>query len=234
MDSRKLLLRIYGPQTGDLIDREVELQILKRLAQKSIGPRMLGTFTNGRFEQYFNARTLTAQDIRQPGTSMQIAKRMRELHDGIDLLEEERSAGPSIWQNWDKLVQRCEGIMRWIDQETSKSEQKPMKPLSEAWMRRGFVCGVPWPLFRQTVHRYRTWLSALYGDSAAIARDLIFAHNDVSEFPYGRLVTCQRLIATPDAIWQSPSPGAWGRVTATYTRQRAQTASCHRFRICIG
>jgi len=190
MRSRKLLLRIYGPQTGDLIDREVELQILKRLAQKSIGPRMLGTFTNGRFEQYFNARTLTAQDIRQPGTSLQIAKRMRELHDGIDLLEEEIAAGPSIWQNWDKLVQRCEEIMRWIDQETSKSEQKPMKPLLAAWMKRGFVCGVPWAVFRQTVDRYRKWLSALYGDRAAIARDLVFAHNDVSELPYSRLVTC--------------------------------------------
>ena len=42
----KLLLRIYGPQVEHLIDRESELAILKRLARKRIGPRMLGTFAN--------------------------------------------------------------------------------------------------------------------------------------------------------------------------------------------
>ena len=179
--SRKLLLRIYGPQVEHLIDREVELQILKRLARKSIGPRMLGTFTNGRFEQYFNARTLTAQDLRNPETSKQIAKRMRELHDGIDLLEEERSAGPFIWQNWDKWVQRCEEVICWLDQEISTGHQKNMTLPSEAWRKRGLVCGVAWSFFRQTVDRYRRWLGDIYGDPAAIKRDLVFAHNDVSD-----------------------------------------------------
>ena len=177
---RKLLLRIYGPQAEHLIDREVELQILKRLAQKSIGPHLLGTFVNGRFEQYFNARTLTARDLRNPETSRQIAKRMRELHDGIELLDNERATGPFIWQNWDKWVQRCEEVVTWVDREIDRDERKTVTMSLEKWRERGLVCGVSWSLFRKTVDRYRAWLEDLYGGPAAIKRDLVFAHNDVS------------------------------------------------------
>lgn len=69
----KLLLRIYGPQVEHLIDRESELSILRRLAKKSIGPRLLGTFKNGRFEEFLYAHTLTPEDMRIPDTSKQIA-----------------------------------------------------------------------------------------------------------------------------------------------------------------
>ena len=174
-----MLLRIYGRQVEHLIDRETELQILKRLARKRIGPRLLGTFTNGRFEQFFNARTLTASDLRNPETSKQIAKRMRELHDGIELLDEERAAGPFIWQNWDKWVQRCEEIVTWLDEQIREHERT--KPLSspESWKTRGLVCGVAWPFFRQTVKRYRKWLEGQYRDPSRIKKDLVFAHNDV-------------------------------------------------------
>lgn len=163
-----------------MIDRDVELGILKRLAQQNIGPRMLGTFDNGRFEQFFHARTLTAPDLRNPQISKQIAKRMRELHEGIDLLEEERSAGPFIWQNWNKWVQRCEEVTLWLDQQITQGETEKEVSSSESWRKRGLVCGVPWSLFRETVNRYHTWLEKLYGDPAAVQRDLVFAHNDVS------------------------------------------------------
>ncbi|OBT52549.1 hypothetical protein VE04_07752, partial [Pseudogymnoascus sp. 24MN13] len=49
--------------------------------------------------------TLTPKDLRDPETSKQIAKRMRELHDGIELLETERDEGPFVWRNWDKWVE---------------------------------------------------------------------------------------------------------------------------------
>ena len=102
----KLLLRIYGPNVDHLIDREKELAILRRLARKKIGPCLLGTFANGRFEEYLNAAPLTPEDLRCPDTSRQIAKRMRELHDGIELQEQERDDGPFVWQNWDKWLDR--------------------------------------------------------------------------------------------------------------------------------
>ncbi|KAL9609120.1 MAG: hypothetical protein Q9167_006098 [Letrouitia subvulpina] len=182
---RKLLLRIYGPQVEHLIDRQNELQILCRLARKKIGPRLLGTFTNGRFEQFLNAHTLTARDLRIPETSKQIAKRMRELHDGIELLDEERDAGPFIWQNWDNWVERCEEVIMWLDSQLSCRKSKLPNPAVDHWRNRGLVCGVEWPQFRQIVERYRKWLEHQCGGPARIRQKLVFAHNDTQ---YGNLL----------------------------------------------
>ncbi|CAF9928437.1 MAG: hypothetical protein ALECFALPRED_004056 [Alectoria fallacina] len=181
----KLLLRIYGPQVEHLIDRESELQILRRLARKKIGPRLLGTFTNGRFEQFFHAQTLTARDLRIPETSRQIAKRMRELHDGIELLEEEREEGAFIWRNWDKWVDRCEEVISWLDNQILAIKQGSTAPSSGAWKERGLVCGVEWSIFRRTVEKYRNWLFDQNGGPARIRQKLVFAHNDTQ---YGNLL----------------------------------------------
>ncbi|KAJ5388487.1 hypothetical protein N7509_011028 [Penicillium cosmopolitanum] len=173
----KLLLRIYGPQVDHLIDREKELQILRRLGRKNIGPRVLGTFRNGRFEEYFEARPLTAKELRIPDTAKQIAKRMRELHDGIELLEEEREGGPMVFKNWDKWVDRCEKVTTWLDKELD-SPQNQTKATLEPWRLRGYVCGVPWAVFRKAVDNYRIWLLASCGGLSEIKRQLVFAHND--------------------------------------------------------
>jgi len=167
--TRKLLLRVYGPQVEHLIDREAELQILRRLSRQNIGARMLGTFTNGRFEQYFYARTLTPQDLRVPETSDQIAKRMRELHEGIELLDEERTGGPFVWRNWDKWVARCGEILKFVDAQTAPKQ-------------RDLVLGVEWPVFLRVVERYRKWLAARYGGLEHLQEQLVFAHNDVRVF----------------------------------------------------
>ncbi|KAH7071659.1 hypothetical protein FB567DRAFT_573289 [Paraphoma chrysanthemicola] len=181
----KLLLRIYGPQVEHLIDRESELKILQRLARKRIGPRLLGTFTNGRFEEFLHAKALTAKELRQEETSKQIAKRMRELHEGIDLLKEERKAGPFVWQNWDKWVQRCEQVVTWLDQQVKESDQSNIQNPADKWKKRGFVCGVEWPVFRATVEKYRKWLEDQYGGIDKINERLVFAHNDTQ---YGNIL----------------------------------------------
>ncbi|KAL8689840.1 MAG: hypothetical protein Q9218_004572 [Villophora microphyllina] len=180
---RKLLLRIYGPQSEHLIDRDTELQILRRLARQNIGPKMLGTFTNGRFEQFFNARTLTAEDIRRPETSKQIAKRMRELHEGIELLAKERNAGPFVWQNWDKWKGRCEEVISWIDEKMIAGKGDPAGTGLDARKRHGLVCGVEWSVFRKTVEKYRKWLEDQSGGLQGVKDKLVFAHNDVNQIP---------------------------------------------------
>ncbi|KAH3943871.1 hypothetical protein HBH98_073930 [Parastagonospora nodorum] len=181
----KLLLRIYGPQVEHLIDRESELKILQRLARKRIGPRLLGTFTNGRFEEFLHAKALTAKELREVDTSKQIAKRMRELHEGIDLLREEREAGPFVWQNWDKWVQRCEQVVTWLDQQIKDSDPESIRNPADKWKKRGLVCGVEWPVFRATVEKYRKWLEEQYGGIEKINERLVFAHNDTQ---YGNIL----------------------------------------------
>jgi len=177
--SSKLLLRIYGPQVEHLIDREAELQILRRLARKRIGPRLLGTFSNGRFEEYFHARALTPQELRMPDTSKQIAKRMRELHEGIDLLNKERDAGPFVWQSWDKWLPRVEQIVTWLDGQIINGVQGEVQSPSEKWKDRGLVCGVQWPIFKAVVEKYRAWLEEQYGGLSKLNERLVFSHNDV-------------------------------------------------------
>ena len=184
----KLLLRIYGTNVDHLIDREGELAILRRLARKKIGPCLLGTFANGRFEEYLNAKPLTPEDMRNPDTSRQIAKRMRELHDGVDLEDEERDAGPFVWQNWDKWVQRVEQVVSWLDSEVVKLEPGAKPTGQEAWKRRGLTCGVPWKQFRETVEKYRKWLDGQYGGPKHVREQLIFSHNDTQ---YGNILRLQ-------------------------------------------
>lgn len=189
----KLLLRIYGPQVEHLIDRDAELAILRRLAKKRIGPKLLGTFANGRFEEYFHAEPLTPEELRNPDTSRHIAKRMRELHEGIELLPQERNSGPFVWQNWDKWVNRVEQVVTWLDEQVTKLEPGTKPTGSEAWKRRGFICGTPWKFFRQTVLKYRKWLEEQYGGPENVKERLVFAHNDTQ---YGNIL---RMIPTGES-----------------------------------
>lgn len=103
---------------------------------------------------------------------------MRELHDGIELLEEERLGGPFVWKNWDKWLPRCEEVLKFVDHEILADQ--PGSPISSALKERGLICGVEWPVFRGIVERYRTWLDDRYGGHAQLQEQLVFAHNDVS------------------------------------------------------
>ncbi|KAI1099586.1 kinase-like protein [Jackrogersella minutella] len=181
----KLLLRVYGPQADHIIDRENELSVLRRLAKKKIGPRLLGTFTNGRFEQYLNAVTLTAADLRDPDTSKQIAKRMRELHDGIELLDKERDGGPMVLKNWDTWFDRVSRVVTYLDRKILSGDPGPVKGPADAWKLRGLVCGVEWATFMKIVNKYRRFLDDHYGGPGVIREHLVFAHSDTQ---YGNIL----------------------------------------------
>lgn len=178
-------MRIYGPQVEHLIDRDAELMILRRLARQKIGPRLLGTFTNGRFEEFLHAKTLTPADLRQPQTFCQIAKRMRELHDGVELLEHERDGGATVWRNWDTWVDRCERIVTYIDDIAQGTPGRPLTRAQRRLQSRGLVCGTQWRAFRAAVDAYRVWLDHQLGGPDAERASLVFAHNDTQ---YGNIL----------------------------------------------
>lgn len=106
---------------------------------------------------------------------------MRELHDGMELLEEERDEGAFIWRNWDKWKDRCEDVISYLDHQILAGKQGFIASHSEAWKKRGLVCGVEWSVFRTAVRKYRDWLFEQYGGAAGIRPKLVFAHNDVSD-----------------------------------------------------
>lgn len=174
--SRRLLLRIYGPQVSHLIDRDTELSILRRLARKRIGPRLLGTFLNGRFEEFFPSRTLTREDIKIPETSRHIAKRLKELHEGIELEEGERQRGSIVWRNWEKWVPRARSVMAIVE--------------ASGQGKTGPVVGCSWEKFQNAVEKYKEWLYARYGGEEGVNKTLVFAHNDVSVKSILRVIIC--------------------------------------------
>jgi choline kinase len=172
---RKLLLRIYGSQVDHLIDRESELQILKRLSKKHIGPRLLATFQNGRFEEFLNARALTSEELHSLDISRQIAKRMRELHDGVELINSEIEAGPFVWQNINKWISRAEYIVKHLENGIAQGDPE-MQKLS---VKNLFV-GADFELFKSAISKYEQWLQQVYkGGEWEIRERLVFAHNDV-------------------------------------------------------
>ncbi|THY07665.1 hypothetical protein D6D01_09733, partial [Aureobasidium pullulans] len=106
-----------------------------------------------------------------------IAKRMRELHKGVDLLERERDKGAFVWQNWDKWFYRTKEVTLWLDGEVLKRLS-----ISEIclWTR--------WAFFNETVQRYYEWLEAQYTEPGQLRSRYIFAHNDTRHGNILRLI----------------------------------------------
>ncbi|KAK7314081.1 hypothetical protein VNO77_39290 [Canavalia gladiata] len=94
--SRKVLVRIYGEGTDIFFDRDDEVKTFEFMSKNGQGPLFLGRFGNGRIEEFINARTLSASDLRDPSLSALIAAKMKEFH-GLDI------PGPKIVILWDRL-----------------------------------------------------------------------------------------------------------------------------------
>lgn len=100
--SKRMLLRVYGVGCDQILDRNKELDWLSRLSQLHIGPKLLGTFGNGRFEEYLPSTTLTRNDIREPIISKQIASRLYQLHSIVDTFPPSTTEKLEVWSNIDK------------------------------------------------------------------------------------------------------------------------------------
>lgn len=166
-DYYPLLLRLYG-DVENIIDRKTELDILTRLSQKNIGPRLLGCFSNGRFEEFLNnSITLNKYHIREARISRMIARRMKELHQGVNLTQLECSQGPKCWI----LIERWIALIDKFVEGTSDQDQFQVFFLN-------------WTQFKALIKSYKTWLFNQYINSNLT--DLLrFCHNDTQ---YGNLL----------------------------------------------
>ncbi|XP_020098014.1 probable choline kinase 2 [Ananas comosus] len=93
---RKVLVRIYGEGVDVFFDRESEIRTFECMSRHGQGPRLLGRFASGRVEEFINARTLSAADLRDPEISALIAAKLREFHN-LDM------PGPKTVFLWDRL-----------------------------------------------------------------------------------------------------------------------------------
>jgi choline kinase len=117
---------VYGDASTTFISRPSELRILHLLSSRyALGPKIHGTFTNGRLEEYFPSRALTATDLRDPETSRSIGKRMAELHSvDLDVLDPLESGAtgrePTVLQSikeWLAPARRMYGRLERLEAE---------------------------------------------------------------------------------------------------------------------
>ncbi|KAL6452771.1 CKI1 Choline kinase [Candida maltosa Xu316] len=167
-----LLLRVYGKNVDELIDRDNELSILIKLSQKRIGPRLLGIFSNGRFEQFLDGFvTLNKLQIRDEVISQILGRRMKDLHYKIEL-DEQSDLGPqpTCWkliEKWLKLFE-TELLPGYLD-----ANMDPQK-----------IFMVSFPQFKKIIQKYKQWLFNKY-DAENFTANYKFCHNDTQ---YGNLL----------------------------------------------
>lgn len=162
------LLRIYGASSHSLISRSDELHTLYVLSsQYHIGPRIYGTFTNGRIEEYFDSITLTPSDIRDKTISRWIGARMAELHS----VELSAIAGPSVVSSqegngWDIGVRR--NVKTWLPAAREVLSHPNVKEVDRVLLDMNTFSG-QWA-------RYMRWISNIEKREGGSRR--VLAHND--------------------------------------------------------
>ncbi|ODV61550.1 choline/ethanolamine kinase [Ascoidea rubescens DSM 1968] len=163
-----LLLRIYGPGSDSLIDRDYELLVLSRLSKKNIGPKLLGSFSNGRFEQWLNnAQVLKPTQVADLKLSRTIARRMKQLHIGIQLNNPEINNGPSIWKRIDDWLNLAELTLNLNKINASN-----------------FLLS-DFQTYKNIINKYKLWLYNRYKSIQDLKDSLVFCHNDTQ---YGNIL----------------------------------------------
>ncbi|KAF5935014.1 hypothetical protein HYC85_026143 [Camellia sinensis] len=98
-----MTVRLYGPNTEYVINRERELQAIRYLSAAGFGAKLLGVFGNGMVQSFINARTLTPPDMRKPKLAAEIAKQLRKFHQ----VEIPGSKEPQLWNDAFKFFQKA-------------------------------------------------------------------------------------------------------------------------------
>jgi choline kinase len=172
---RTVLLRIYGPSSGSLISRPRELHTLHILSsQYHIGPRVFGTFENGRVEEYFDSTVLTASDLRDPKISRWIGARMAELHSvDIEAVEDTSPDNRGEGKGWEIGVKK--NVKSWIH---FAREVLALPAVSENLRAEFDLDG-----FKRDWDAYMQWLASV--DDVQRGSRRVYAHNDTQ---YGNLL----------------------------------------------
>ncbi|KAL6549665.1 hypothetical protein OROHE_008396 [Orobanche hederae] len=107
-----MTVRLYGPNTQYVINRERELQAIPYLSVAGFGAKLLGVFGNGMVQSFINARTLTPSgcnhdwrqlNMRHPKLVAEIAKQLQKFHEvEIPGLRE-----PQLWNDIFKFFDRA-------------------------------------------------------------------------------------------------------------------------------
>ncbi|KAK5814017.1 putative ethanolamine kinase A [Gossypium arboreum] len=149
-DNVAVTVRLYGPNTEYVIDRERELQAIKYLSAAGFGAKLLGVFGNGMVQSFINARTLTPLDMRKPKLAAEIAKQLCRFHQ----VEIPGPKEPQLWVDMFKFFEKASAL-RFEDPD----KQRIYETI----------------LFKE-VHKEATQLKEL---TELFSGPVVFAHNDL-------------------------------------------------------
>ncbi|XP_004245179.1 probable ethanolamine kinase [Solanum lycopersicum] len=90
-----MTVRLYGPNTEYVINREREMQAIQHLSAAGFGAKLLAVFGNGMVQSFIDARTLTPPDMSNPKLAAEIAKQLRKFHQ----VEIPGSKEPQVWND---------------------------------------------------------------------------------------------------------------------------------------
>ena len=176
-----LLLRIYGPNVDSIIDRDYELQVLARLSNLKIGPKLFGCFNNGRFEEFLeDSITLTKEEVRKDEVSVKVSKRMRELHFFVPLTKDEKREGSITWKR----------VKNWLDN-VHTIDEKTLKYVTQF---------DDFKTFEKHIEKYKQYL-----EDNMVNSKLSFTHCDTQ---YGNLLNVHGEIVVIDFEYSGPNPPA--------------------------
>ena len=80
LNNIKVIVRVFGERTSELIDRSIENKVFAYLSYTSIGPVFYGLFANGRIEGYFNSRSFNPEEMTDAKYSTHIAQTICKLN----------------------------------------------------------------------------------------------------------------------------------------------------------
>ncbi|KAI5640859.1 hypothetical protein M9H77_00161 [Catharanthus roseus] len=110
-----MTVRLYGPNTDYVINRERELQAIPYLSAAGFGAKLLGIFGNGMVQSFIYARTLTPSDMRKPKLAAEIAKQLHKFHQ-VDI---PGSREPQLWDDIFKFYAKA-SCLNFDDNEKQK------------------------------------------------------------------------------------------------------------------
>jgi len=99
-------VRVFGPNTDVVIDRERELQAICYLSAAGFGAKLLGVFENGMVQSFIDACTLTPTDMSKPKLAAEIARQLRKFHE----MEIPGSKDPQLWTDIFKFLDKASSL----------------------------------------------------------------------------------------------------------------------------
>ncbi|XP_071737227.1 probable ethanolamine kinase [Rutidosis leptorrhynchoides] len=96
-------VRLYGPNTDYVINRERELKAIHHLSVAGFGPKLLGVFKNGMVQSFIHARTLIPSELSKPELAAKIAKQLNSFHQ----VNVPGSKQPQLWNDISKFFEKA-------------------------------------------------------------------------------------------------------------------------------